>query len=207
MRKLRLFLDFNREEEWLNREAGEGHLLSRVDTPVYWFREVDPGTAVVRIDYQPSMSESDYNDYVSLFADSGWQLLSGPRKQRSSHKAGPEYFVSFDKDSSADIFSDTSSRAERYKRSATRLYTLGGLLLILSVAILSAGGDLFSPQEWYRTPGLWDLSGLDFLGRFLFETLFVVVPRVGAQLLLLASTAACLLGAVYQWVLYRRAIS
>ena len=106
MRKLKFFLDFDKEERWLNRLAAQGHLLSKAAFATYTFTEIEPGTAVVRVDYRPSMSEADYADYVTLFADSGWQHLSGSRKAGAHYKGGAQYFASFDADPDADIFSD-----------------------------------------------------------------------------------------------------
>lgn len=204
MRKLKFFLDFDKEERWLNRLAAQGHLLSKAAFATYTFTEIEPGTAVVRVDYRPSMSEADYADYVTLFADSGWQHLSGSRKAGAHYKGGAQYFASFDADPDADIFSDAHSRAGRYRLSITALSTLGFLLLLFCVATQAAGASLLPPpHDWYQTPGLWDKHGMDFVGSFLFETVFVVLPRVGAGAILVIFTVLCLGGAVYQWALYR----
>ena len=82
--------------------------------------------------------------------------------------------------------------------------SLGFLLLLFCVATQAAGASLLPPpHDWYQTPGLWDKHGMDFVGSFLFETVFVVLPRVGAGAILVIFTVLCLGGAVYQWALYR----
>jgi hypothetical protein len=200
IRKLRFFADFDKEEAWLNQMVSQGQLLVRARFP-YVFEPVDPGSATVRVDYRPSMSPSDFEDYVRLFEDAGWRHLDGSRR------GGPQYFASYSTDADADIFSDSTSKAQRYQRSiATYGMVLLPLLIVFFVPL--SRGDLWpftggSPSDWYLTPGLWRLQGAEFWRAFLFESVFVVF-RAGAPLLLLA---LCLGGAVlaaYQYVLYRR---
>src|SRR5690625_1628438 len=68
--KMKFFRDFDKEEAWLNRMAADGLLLTKAGLR-YQFEPVTPGSAVVRVDYQPSMPQSDFDDYLTLFADSG----------------------------------------------------------------------------------------------------------------------------------------
>lgn len=202
MKKLKLFLNFDKEEAWLNHMAAEGFLLTNAGFITYTFKEVKPAASVVRIDYQEAMSQADYTDYLSLFADAGWQLLSGSRK------GGAQYFAASNADPNADIFSDTESKAQRYKRSIAVWGALAAPFLVFSVVIsitAEPGWSLFqSPKDWYLTPGLWDKQGLDFLSSFLFETVFVFF-RVGGPFLLVAFTVMCLVIMAYQGTLYRKA--
>ncbi len=112
IKKLKVFVDFDKEEAWLNQMAAQGHLLSKVDFR-YTFTPIQPGSTTVRLDYRPSMSRSDFNDYLKLFEDAGWQHLDG------SKGGGPQYFASYSADENADIFSDAASKAQRYRRSIT----------------------------------------------------------------------------------------
>lgn len=200
IRKLKFFANLDREEAWLNQMAAEGQLLTRART-LYTFEPVNHESAVVRVDYRPSMKRADFEDYVRLFDDSGWRHLDGTRN------GGPQYFASFSDDTNADIFSDPASKAQRYLRSITAC----GLILLpfLSVVFtLSAQGNLWpnassSPADWYLTPGLWDMRGADFLGAFLFETIFVAF-RVGGPLLILGFCFYLVSLMMYQYMLYRR---
>ena len=79
----------------------------------------------------------------------------------------------------------------------------GDLVLLKDFSYSSGASLLPPPHDWYQTPGLWDKHGMDFVGSFLFETVFVVLPRVGAGAILVIFTVLCLGGAVYQWALYR----
>lgn len=201
MRKLKFFADFDKEEAWLNRMATEGHLPAKAG-PLYRFEPITPESAVVRVDCRPSMSRSDFDDYVNLFEDSGWRHLHGSRH------GGPQYFASVTQDANADIFSDTASKAQRYRRSITTYTAL--LLPVLTIVFVlwqqgTIGlGAITSPKSWYLTPGLWEMEGAQFLGKFLFETIFVVF-RVGGPLLLVAFCIYCTAVVAYQSFLYRKA--
>ena len=201
MRTLRFFVDFDKEEAWLNAMAADGHLVTSTG-PVYSFAPVTPGGAVVRIDYRPSMRRVDYDDYVSLFADAGWRHLAGARS------GGPQYFASVAPRPDAEIFSDPHSKAQRYRRSIANRSALLLLLLTFVLALTNQGtlgaDVLASPRDWYLTPGLWDLQGADFVAAFLFETPFVLL-RVGGPILLAAGGVVGAVQLAQQCVLYRRA--
>lgn len=197
MRKFKFFLNFGKEENWLNQMVAEGHLLISARM-LYNFSPITPGSTVVRIDYRPSMTRSDFADYVSLFTDSGWRHLDGTRS------GGPQYFASLSADADAEIFSDTVSKAQRYRRSISvhALLLVPLLIIVLNPELREA--VFASPREWYFTPGLWDMQGADFIRAFLFETVFVVF-RVGMPLLLMGFCMYGIVVIIYQYALYRKA--
>jgi ABC-type sugar transport system permease subunit len=200
---IRFFVDFDKEERWLDRMAAEGRLMTKRGL-VYTSTPIEPGSAVVRIDYRPRMSAADFDDYRQLFADAGWRHLSGTRT------SGTQHFASTTADADADIFSDARSRAQRYKR-ALEVNAVALLPLLVVVSALVSTRDsgfhaILRPEEWYLTPGLWEMQGSRFVGAFLFETVFVVM-RVGLPLLLVVACAVMLATAIRQGILYRRAVS
>jgi hypothetical protein len=201
-RTFKIFVDFDKEENWLNRMTAEGHLLATAG-PLYSFIPITPGSAVVRTDYRPRMSAADFDDYVSLFSDAGWQHLRGSRT------SGYQYFASTDGATDAEIFSDPGSKAQRYRRALGVNAALAFPFLVLVWILWTTGNSAFdtllSPDKWYLTPGIWEKQGWEFLGAVLFETPFVAL-RVGAPILLIAAVLAMLALAVYQGILYRRAM-
>lgn len=190
------FLDFDKEEAWLNEMADHGQLLSRKRFR-YHFRPIEPGRAVIRVDFRDrKMSPAEFEDYLTLFADAGWQHLDGSRS------GGAQYFASFDAEPDADIFSDPESKAARYRR-AIASTSLVLLPLLVVVTILTSRGVFFTPPgEWYLTPGLWEMEGLEFLGHFLFESLFVLL-RVGVPLLVLVASGVLLVSMLVRYRLSR----
>lgn len=199
MNKLKFFLNFDKEESWLNRLAAAGQLLSKAG-PLYRFAAIEPASAVVRVDYRPAMKAADFADYVTLFADAGWQHLDGSRH------GGAQYFASFDTGADTEIFSDSRSRAQRYRRSIAAHSALLLPFAVFCVILWMQSGMTIDPRSWYLTPGLWEKQGGEFLGAFLFETIFVLF-RAAGPLLITAFCAYCIGVIAYQSHLYRDAVS
>jgi hypothetical protein len=196
MRVFKVFADFDKEERWLNRMAADGRLLVGASL-WYTFAPVEPGRAVVRIDYRDSMKAADYADYIALFADAGWQHMAGSRH------GGPHYFASFAGDADAEIFSDAASLAQRYRRSIGATAAVVTSFLVVVVVLATQGW--LQPSQIYLTPGLWEMQGWAFVRSFLFETPFALM-RLAPYLLVFA----CVAGAVqiaYQAFLYRRTVA
>lgn len=196
MRIFKVFADFDKEEAWLNRRAAEGWLVVKTGL-FYTFTPIAPGSAIVRVDYRPGMSAADFDDYRNLFWDAGWQHVAGTRG------SGAQYFASFSGDADADIFSDSTSKAQRHRRAMVTTALLVLPFLAVTLALWAQGA---LSVELYLTPGLWEMQGWQFVRAFAFETPFALM-RLAFPLLLIGS---CVVGAaqiVYQWVLYRRALA
>lgn len=197
VKKTRFFLDFDKEEAWLNRMADDGYLLRKRGLR-YTFAPVAPGTAVVRVDYRSSMKQADFDDYVRLFEDAGWRHLHGARH------GGPQYFASQTAGAGADIFSDHASKAQRYRRSVAAYGAVLVMFLVFSYSLWPPEFLVTSPREWYVTEGLWDMQGAEFLGAFAFESFFVLF-RVGVPLSTAGILLYCAAVVAYQSALYARA--
>jgi len=93
-------------------------------------------------------------------------------------------------DTDEDIFSDLPSLAGRYKRNANILFSSSIILLPLVVFLLITPNvvrlnGFQNIRALYYTPGLWELSGLDFWVRFLFETPFAIFRGFGGVVILI----------------------
>ncbi|GAA1919357.1 DUF2812 domain-containing protein [Microbacterium aoyamense] len=198
MRSFKIFVDFDKEEAWLNQKAAQGQGL--VSTAFgYEFTPIIPGSAVIRIDYRDSMKPADYADYLAMFADAGWQHVGGSRW------SGGQYFATATRDARADIFSDPASKAQRYRRAMAVSFALLLPFFVISLALLVQGALAITPDQIYLTPGLWQMQGAQFWRAFLFETPFALM-RLSGPIILIG--ACVLLGStlLYQWALYRRAV-
>ena len=75
--------------------------------PIYTFEKLaskEKFIPYVRLDFrEKSMGKIKYEDYVTLFSDSGWKLIKGSRS------GGAQYFQQEYPDVTRDIFSDTDS--------------------------------------------------------------------------------------------------
>ena len=114
-----------------------------------------------------------------------------------------------DDNGGVDIFSDSASRAGRYKRASNMmLYSFIAFLPFVVMAIMNGtfGIEAFlNPKALYYTPGLWERSGSDFWGAFLFETPFALMRGFSWSISLLLFLAFVFL-TVKSWVIYKRAI-
>ena len=122
MKKLKFFSDFQKEEKWLEAMAAQGWQFKGYSL-FHIFEPAQPQQVNIRIDYREFENQHDFEDYCSLFADSGWRHIVG------TIDSGSQYFMRMDGDSNEDIFSDSASRAGRYKRMANTWLLLACVFL------------------------------------------------------------------------------
>ena len=168
MKKFKLFLNYEKEERWLADMASQGYQLKETDFG-YSFEKTLPEQAVIKIDYRRFKKEQDFLDYLALFEDSGWQHISGTKN------IGFQYFKKTNSDSTEDIFSDTASRAGRYKRLSDMWFSLFIPFLFISSMLGDKVLGFLNPKTLYLTPGLWEMSGSEFWKHFWFETPFALM--------------------------------
>jgi len=201
MKKINFFVDFKKEEKWLEHMAAQGWQLRKQEI-FYTFEPIPTEHANIKIDYRIFKSQQDFLEYRSLFEDSGWQHISGTKY------SGNQYFKQIGDCSHDDIFSDDTSRAGRYKRLSNMMLSML-IIFIPLVATSFMQGTLglqafINPRELYLTSGLWELSGSAFWRAFLFETPFALMRGFSASLGLLIFFAYVFV-TIKSWVLYKRA--
>ena len=172
MRICKLFFDFEKEEKWLNEKAEMGWELCGKSFN-YYFRKTVPGNTIIKIDYRNFKNNCDYRDYLTLFKDSEWEHIVGGRY------SGAQYFKRMAENSDTEIFSDTSSKASRYKRYSNMWLSLAITYIpILIALIMTKAVDItafLNPKLLYYTPALWERTGADFWNAFWFETPFALM--------------------------------
>jgi len=183
MKKLRLFIDYEKEEKWLLAMAQKGWALESA-LFTYTFRKTTPQDTSIRVDFRLFKHKKDYLDYIALFEDSGWQHITGYMS------IGIHYFKKTRDQANEDIFSDAASKAERYKRASKMwlMFFICYIPVILSlyintilapIAVQQASphhGLLPAFKFIHFTPGLWP--------RFLFETPFALLGTIMICLLI-----------------------
>lgn len=172
MYKYKFFLDFEKEEKWLNQMAKQGYDLTGKSLG-YRFHKATPKDTVIRIDYRTFKRKEDFEDYRMLFRDSGWEHVAGTKS------SGTQYFRKVEGDDEEDIFSDIPSRAVRYKKLSHMSLTLAITYLPILIALVNTKAIdvsvLLNPKLLYYTPGLWEETGISFWWAFLFETPFAIM--------------------------------
>ena len=179
MKKFKIFLSLKKEEEWINSIQEEGYKLVSVNSAVsmYTFEKLSTKEMFipyVRLDFrEKSMKKTNYEDYVTLFSDSGWKLIKGSRS------GGAQYFQQEHPDVTREIFSDTDSQESVKKRYVKYGYTYGTLFLLYFFLFFNNYSwnldDILNFKSWYFTQGLWEMKGTWFWKAFLFETPFVLL--------------------------------
>lgn len=173
MKKYRFFIDFDKEETWLNEMAQKGWLLEhRTIWGTYCFKKIDPTNIRYGIDFRVFNNKDNFSEYLQLFSDSGWKHIYGTKY------SGSQYFIPETNDSNEDIFSDNRSKVGRYTRlSGMWISLIISYTLIFIISYLTGSIDIpsiINPKQWYYTPGLWEKIGSDFWRAFLFETPFAL---------------------------------
>lgn len=180
MKKFKVFWNFEREEAWLSDMARQGHILKKYSVfGRYHFAEGEPQDLAYRVDYRVFNARSDFEDYVALCGDAGWQLVYG------SPWGGSQYFLPKE-GADRQFFSDRASAAARYKVQYTLCLTnaLAALAIVGAEIVLFKQG--FLPLG-FLTPGLWQKAGPEFWRAFLLELPFAVL-RVGIPLFMAAAS-------------------
>lgn len=159
MKILKIFLDIEKEERWLNEMSEKGYTLISKSLR-YKFDKTEIIDRSVRVDFRTFKSKSDYVDYKILFEDSGWKYVAG------SKNSGNHYFEKILSGQVDDIFSDEFSRVAKLKRYTTywAFYSL-----IILIATSGVRDITMNPKELFLTPGLWDRVGTEFWRAFWIE--------------------------------------
>lgn len=172
MNKFRFYINLNKEEKWLNEMATQGLELDRKHTK-YEFRKTLPNNTIIKIDYRNFKSKDDFQNYITLFKDCGWEHITGTKT------SGKQYFKKIDEKAGDDIFSDVSSKAERYKKLSNMWLSLAACYFPIFVSMIMTKSiniaALLNPKLVYYTPGLWQKTGTSFWMAFLFETPFAMM--------------------------------
>ncbi len=178
MNKFRFYIDFEKEEKWLNQMAEQGWELCKKSFG-YEFHKIVPNNiinTIIKIDYRTFKNNRAFEDYLALFRDSGWEHISG------SKYSGTQYFKRVNENGDTDIFSDISSKAARYKRLSNMWLTTAISYFPIFIALILTNAvnitAFLNPRALYYTPGLWERTGVYFWRAFLFETPFAVMRGV-----------------------------
>jgi len=202
MTKFKIFLNYGKEEKWLELMAAQGYQLKKASL-VYSFDSASPEQVSIRIDYRHFKNNRDFVDYCSLFEDGGWRHIVGTKN------SGAQYFKKAQGADADDIFSDAASRAGRYKRLADMMMSISIAFIIILLPMLLSDSfqweSFLNPKALYLTPGLWEMSGPTFWRHFWFETPFALMRGFG-WLFWLLFVFAYVFFAVKSWALYKKTL-
>jgi len=168
MKKIRFYISLEKEEKWLNEMASQGWQLERKHTK-YKFCEISSTNTIIKIDYRQFKSKYDFQNYITLFNDSGWGHIAGTKT------SGKQYFKKIEEKAGDDIFSDSSSKAERYKRISNMWLLLSACYIAIYMSANINITTVLNPKLWYSSPGIWEKVGTSFWVAFLCDTPFAMM--------------------------------
>jgi Protein of unknown function (DUF2812) len=117
----KLFFSFTEEEQWLQRMLNDGWVLKGYDATklglcIYYFDSIqyeEQKNRTYKIDYRIFGKTNDFHEYIDIFEDTGWVILSTDETQAK------HIFYTNRPDADCAIFSDVESYKEREKRKMT----------------------------------------------------------------------------------------
>ncbi|UTH13119.1 DUF2812 domain-containing protein [Macrococcus equipercicus] len=171
MKVTKWFLDPMKQEEWLNHILAQGYYLTKKSALDKYTFQKTKEDFVIRLDYRDHFSAKDYNEYLILHEDMGWELVSGSRL------TGIHIWQRIR--SGNDVLnSDSFSRVQYCKRMMN--YT--GMMALLFLFYFYLGAPHLN--KIFLTPGLWDMPREWFWKAFLFELPFALM-RISFPVLLI----------------------
>lgn len=168
----KVFLSLEKEEKWLTEKAQRGLQLKKKGLFYHFDDAKSRDEASVQIDIRYFSTREDYQEYLAMFADFGWEHLAG------SYRSGLHYFLS-DEGKDKTIFNDQLSKGIRYLRLAESYALVWMMFFVLTLALVSNGtmdfGIFLHPRELFLTPDIWILEGWSQVRAILFEIPFVLI--------------------------------
>ncbi len=124
----RLFLDFEKEEKWLNEMAAKGYQFISYCVPQYLFEEGEPGEYTYRIELMDNLpSHIEGQAYIKFVEETGAECVDTYWRWA--------YFRRRSTDGPFDLYTDLPSRLKHYQR----IMTLIGTIAIIEFAIAVFG--------------------------------------------------------------------
>lgn len=160
VRKYRWFLDFEREESWLNDNLQKGYtLIAKNMFGVYHFVEMQNSMKIIRLDFQRIKSAHDFKSYKSQFEEVGWKHIDG-KKGNSFH-----YWIKV-KDKNEKISSDKESFNNIYAKLSSYYATLM-LILFFTIIFVNQTIDpnpfILNPLKAINYTNLLSMNGFEFV--------------------------------------------
>ncbi|QSX06272.1 DUF2812 domain-containing protein [Sedimentibacter sp. zth1] len=170
MKKYKIFVDLEKEEQYLNEMANQGHILKKYSAfGVYHFSDGEKQDLKYRVDYRTFKNMKDFENYKAMFEDFGWNHVYGTKCN------GNQYFLPKSENSDGEIFSSKESSVSRYKR-LYEICTMNMFFVIFYFYIILYNSGFNLPNFVFRTPNLWEKTGFDLVRAVLFELTIRVGP-------------------------------
>jgi hypothetical protein len=127
--KYRFFLDYEKEEKWINEMAKEGWHLEKFTTGRFVFTKGEPGTFIYRNEFLGNLSKKEKAEYFEFLQDSGATIV---------HEFfGWIYVKKPASEGTFELYTDASSKTAYYNR-------ILNTFLVLFLANIAGAGTNFT---------------------------------------------------------------
>ncbi|MFS0784672.1 DUF2812 domain-containing protein [Bacillus sp. 1P06AnD] len=128
----KLFVNFEKEERWINEMSAKGLHLKGYSIGRYVFEEGEPGKYIYRFELLTQLpSHPESKAYIRFMEEMGIECVYKTFRWVCFRKKA--------EDGSFDLYSDYDSRIAFYKRVASLYGILGGLNLMIAIINLMIG--------------------------------------------------------------------
>ncbi len=124
MKKIRFFPIWEEEKEcrWLEEMSGKGWHMKATGYLSYYFTKGESRDYTYRFDFKLA-ADKDYEDYLQLFAESGWELVGV--------FANWHYFRIEKSEQVRELYTDTQSKKARLKRLFILMIAVAAINLVI----------------------------------------------------------------------------
>ena len=168
--KVNWFVDFDKEEEWLNKMSSEGLCLWHTNGVIYRFKQCMPGEFVFQIDFDEKKSSAN-EDYVVFRTSCGDEFVhQWKNKIYWKRKASEGPF-------------ESEENVQAKLRMTNKAYNHHVNSLIGLILIMALGFFVFAPLGHYLLPeSSWGEHitqfGLGLSGGILFAECVILIPVI-----------------------------
>lgn len=145
MKKIRFFLNFKKEEEFLDKMAAKGFVLEKyTGISRYHFKEDKPRNLKYKVTFNDFLSKREEQEYINLFEAAGWSFVTRGRLSQNF------YFVRDIDVEGEDLYPDGDFNEERYKKIRSGCLSLAIIVFcdcILNPELLSMKYSIFDWNE------------------------------------------------------------
>lgn len=128
--KRRIFINYEKEEQWLNQMAAKGWHLIRYTFGKYTFEKGMPGEYIYRLELLDELpTHSASRDYIKFMEDNGVEYVDSYIRWVFFRKKAD--------DGPFEIYSDYASRMKHYQKLAFLIGLVAGLNLFIAVVNLN----------------------------------------------------------------------
>lgn len=167
------FMDWMKEEKWLNEMASKGLVLSSVGIGRYEFEESLPGEYAVKmelLDKMPDHPESE--QYIRFVEETGAEHVTSYLRW--------VYFRKKTVDGTFELYSDCESKIKHMNRILVLLGTLGGMNILIGAYNIFLALIFDSGVNWMGiiNLGVGILIGLIFVRNYLIKRKLVAEKQI-----------------------------